>query len=55
MYKSLILVYEDDGKTNYLKIIALTFKKETLKQFIFDLIKENPQIIVDQSINEIVG
>lgn len=55
LYTSLSLVYEENGKVKDIKIATLTFKKDTLKQFISDLKKQNPQIEVDQSANEFIS
>lgn len=51
LFKFLLLTYEIHGKTKQMKISPLTFKKETLKQFILELKRKNPQIDLDQSVN----
>ena len=54
-YKSLSLIYEGNGEVNDIKIGTLTFKKDTLKQFVMDLTKQNPQIDLDESAMEIIS
>ena len=51
IYKTLLLMYEDNGKIDDMKIATLTFKKETLKQFESDLKNQNPNITIDQAVN----
>jgi hypothetical protein len=55
LYKSLSLIYEDNGKVKDIKISTLTFNNDTLKQFVSDLKKQNPQIDVDQSATDLIS
>jgi len=49
MYKALVLAYNDSGKTKTISISILNFKRDTLRQLIFDLRKQNPNIGLDPS------
>jgi hypothetical protein len=53
-YTSLSLVYEDGGKLKDIKIITLTFKNDTLRQFVSDLKNQNSNLDVDSSVNELL-
>lgn len=55
LYKSLSLIYEENGNVKYLKIALVTFNKDTIKQFVSELIKQNPRIVVDQSASEFMA
>ncbi len=55
LYTSLLLVYEDGGKLKDIKIVTLTFKEDTLKQFVSDLKIQNPHISIDQSADEFIS
>ncbi len=48
------LEYDENGKTKDIKIGVLSFKKDTLKQFVSDLKNQNPKIEIDQSVSESV-
>lgn len=54
LYTSLLLAYKDGGKLKNIKIVTLTFKNDTLRQFVSDLKNRNPQIEVDESVNELI-
>ncbi len=54
-YPSLSLIYEEDGKLKDIKILTSTFKKDTLKQFVFDLKNQNPGIDIDKAVNDLVS
>ncbi len=55
VFKALLLIYTENGKVKHMKISLLTFKKETLKQFVSDLKKQNPQINIAQSASEFIS
>ena len=55
IFKALILAYEENGKAKAMNISILNLKKNTLKQFVSDLRKQNPQISIDQSVNELTS
>lgn len=51
-YTSLSLIGEKNGDAKEIKISTVSFKKETLKQFVVDLKKQNPQIEIDKSVDK---
>jgi hypothetical protein len=53
MYTSLSLISDGDN-IKEIKIVTITFKKDTLKRFVSDLKRQNPQIEIDQSVNEFI-
>jgi hypothetical protein len=55
LFKFLFLTYEDSGKVKRMKVSPITFKKDTLKQFVSDLKTKNPQVVIDSSTNELIA
>ncbi len=53
LYTSLSLGYEDNGKEKEMKIATLSFKNNTLKQFVSDLKNQKQSINVDPLISEL--
>lgn len=55
LYKSISLVYLENGKEKKVKISAITFKKNILKQFISDLKNQNNNIEIDESVDKFLS
>jgi len=55
LYKSLLLIYSENGSEKNVKIITATFKKDTLKQFILDLKKQNYNIEIEESVDKFLS
>jgi len=52
LYKSILLVYSENGREKNVKIGITTFKKDILKQLISDLKNQNNNIEIDESVNK---